>query len=286
MKVEFQKIQKHFKEVDVLKEVNLVVESGKIMCLLGPSGSGKTTLIRILTVAIKADAGVVKVGELTMPNMAAMWKIGFMPQNDGVYNDISGLDNLMFYGKLYSMKKEKLKARIKELLEMLNLWEDRNKLVANYSGGMKKRLSLAIAILHEPELLVLDEPTVGIDPMLRKVIWDEFHKLKKQGKTIIVSTRAFVSIFANSEFQVIQFIPIVIIPQIFYSGLLSLNGLPFNLDKLEYVMPVYYGCTALKKVLINGQGFADIGIYIALLIAFIFVFFALNVISLKKYRAI
>lgn len=188
MKVEFQKIQKHFKEVNVLKEVNLVVESGKIMCLLGPSGSGKTTLIRILTGAIKADSGVVKVGELTMPNMAAMWKIGFMPQNDGVYNDISGLDNLMFYGKLYSMKKEKLKARIKELLEMLNLWEDRNKLVANYSGGMKKRLSLAIAILHEPELLVLDEPTVGIDPMLRKVIWEEFHKLKKQGKTIIVST--------------------------------------------------------------------------------------------------
>lgn len=188
MKVEFQKIQKHFKEVDVLKEVNLVVESGKIMCLLGPSGSGKTTLIRILIGAIKADSGVVKVGELTMPNMAAMWRIGFMPQNDGVYNDISGLDNLMFYGKLYSMKKEKLKARIKELLEMLNLWEDRNKLVANYSGGMKKRLSLAIAILHEPELLVLDEPTVGIDPMLRKVIWEEFHKLKKQGKTIIVST--------------------------------------------------------------------------------------------------
>jgi ABC-2 type transport system ATP-binding protein len=188
VKVEFQKIQKHFKEVDVLKEVNLVVESGKIMCLLGPSGSGKTTLIRILIGAIKADSGVVKVGELTMPNMAAMWKSGFMPQNDGVYNDISGLDNLMFYGKLYSMKKEKLKARIKELLEMLNLWEDRNKLVANYSGGMKKRLSLAIAILHEPELLVLDEPTVGIDPMLRKVIWEEFHKLKKQGKTIIVST--------------------------------------------------------------------------------------------------
>lgn len=101
-----------------------------------------------------------------------------------------------------------------------------------------------------------------------------------------VSIGAFVSIFANSEFQVIQFIPIVIIPQIFYSGLLSLNGLPLHLDKLEYVMPVYYGCTALKKVLINGQGFADIGNYIALLIAFIFVFFILNVISLKKYRAV
>lgn len=101
-----------------------------------------------------------------------------------------------------------------------------------------------------------------------------------------VSMGAFVSIFANSEFQVIQFIPIVIIPQIFYSGLLSLNGLPFHLDKLAYIMPIYYGCTGLKKVLINGQGIADIGVYIGLLVAFIFVFFILNIISLKKYRAV
>lgn len=188
MDVEIEKIEKHFRDVSVLKEVNLVIESGKIMCLLGPSGSGKTTLIRILTGALKADGGTVKIGTYRMPNMEAIWKIGFMPQNDGVYEDISGMDNLLFYGRLFRMKKEKLRSRAKELLQMVDLWEARNKLVADYSGGMKKRLSLAIAILHEPELLVLDEPTVGIDPVLRKVIWEEFHKLKSQGKTILVST--------------------------------------------------------------------------------------------------
>lgn len=100
-----------------------------------------------------------------------------------------------------------------------------------------------------------------------------------------VSIGEFVSIFANNEFQVIQFIPIIIIPQIFYSGLLSLDGMPYHLDKLSYIMPIYFGCTGLKKVLINGQGFVEIVPYIGILLAFIVVFSILNILSLKKYRA-
>lgn len=188
MKVTIENICKKYDKLVVLDKVNLQIESGKIMCLLGPSGSGKTTLIRILTGALKADSGLVMIGNYEMPNMKAIKKIGFMPQNDAVYLDITGLDNLLFFGRLFGMCNVSLKERSKELLEMLDLWESKDKLVSNYSGGMKKRLSLAISILHEPELLVLDEPTVGIDPMLRKVIWEEFHRLQKQGKTIIVST--------------------------------------------------------------------------------------------------
>ena len=188
MKVVIKEICKKFKDVNVLDSINLELESGKIMCLLGPSGSGKTTLIRIILGALKADSGKVLLGEYEIPNINAIKKIGFMPQSDAVYTDISGLDNLYFFGRLFNIPENKLKIRAKELLELLDLWESRNKLVSNYSGGMKKRLSLAVAILHEPDLLVLDEPTVGIDPMLRVVIWNEFHELQKRGKTIIVST--------------------------------------------------------------------------------------------------
>ena len=101
-----------------------------------------------------------------------------------------------------------------------------------------------------------------------------------------VSMGEFISIFANSEFQVIQFIPIIIIPQMFYSGILSLDALPFNLDKLAYFMPIYYGCSGLKEILINGQGFGSIQTYVYMLIVFIVVFFGLNTLFLKKYRAI
>lgn len=188
MKIEFHNIKKRFNKVEVLEDVTMEVEDGKIMCLLGPSGSGKTTLIRILTGAIKADQGTAKIGDFIMPNMKAIPHIGFMPQNDGVYNDISGWDNLMFYGALFGIKGAQLKERAEEMFHLVNLWDDRKKIVSNYSGGMKKRLSLAIALLHEPDVLILDEPTVGIDPMLRKTIWDEFKKLRDQGKTIIVST--------------------------------------------------------------------------------------------------
>lgn len=188
MNVQLKGICKSFSKKSILKDVDLLIESGKIVCLLGPSGSGKTTLIRVLTGALKADSGSVYVGDISMPSIKVIKKIGFMPQSDSLYVDISGMDNLMFFGRMFGMKSEQAKARSVELLNMLDLTDSSNKLVSTYSGGMKKRLSLAISLIHEPELLVLDEPTVGIDPMLRKVIWEEFHRLQKQNKTILVST--------------------------------------------------------------------------------------------------
>jgi ABC-2 type transport system ATP-binding protein len=111
-----------------------------------------------------------------------------MPQNDALYDDLSGYDNLMFFGGMYHMKGAELRSRTHEVLKLVELEADAKKNVVNYSGGMKKRLSLAVALLHNPQILILDEPTVGIDPILRKKIWDEFYKLKEQGKTIIVTT--------------------------------------------------------------------------------------------------
>jgi ABC-2 type transport system ATP-binding protein len=156
--------------------------------LLGPSGAGKTTLIRLINGSLRPDHGEIRIDGQHFPNRAAQRQIGYMPQNDAVYHDLSGKDNLQFFGRLYGLSGRTLRAKSSEVLELVGLQQDAGKLVANYSGGMRKRLSLAIALLHDPAILLLDEPTVGIDPVLRQSIWDRFDQLRKLGKTLIVST--------------------------------------------------------------------------------------------------
>lgn len=200
MLIEVKDVSKAFKKQQVLSDINLSINENEIFGLIGPSGSGKTTLIRLIIGAISADNGFIKVSDYVVPNLKVLDFIGYMPQNDALYNDLSGYDNLMFFGGMYQMKREQkdksvnsltrheLKKRAEEVLKLVELDQDYKKKVINYSGGMKKRLSLAVALLHNPKVLILDEPTVGIDPILRKKIWDEFYKLKEQGKTIIVTT--------------------------------------------------------------------------------------------------
>ena len=188
MNIEVAGVSKSFSKKAVLEDVSMTVDHGDIVCVLGPSGAGKTTLIRLIIGAIAADSGSINIGAVQVPNLNLLRNIGYMPQNDALYDDLSGAENLRFFGKLQGMKIIKLEKRINEVLELTGLSDDKRKLVRNYSGGMKKRLSLAIALLHEPEVLLLDEPTVGIDPVLRRTIWDEFKKLQKDGKTIFVST--------------------------------------------------------------------------------------------------
>lgn len=188
MQIEVNGASKSFKKQQVLKDINLVIKENEIFGLIGPSGAGKTTLIRLIIGAIEADSGEIKVGEDVVPNLKALVNIGYMPQNDALYNDLSGIDNLLFFGGMYKLKKDELKKRANEVLKLVELDSDGDKRVINYSGGMKKRLSLAVALLHSPKVLILDEPTVGIDPILRKKIWKEFYALKAQGKTIVVTT--------------------------------------------------------------------------------------------------
>jgi ABC-2 type transport system ATP-binding protein len=188
MLIEVKEVSKSFKKQQVLKDITLDIRENEIFGLIGPSGAGKTTLIRLIIGAISADSGSVRVGEYTVPDLRALNNLGYMPQNDAVYSDLSGYDNLIFFGGMYRLGKATLQNRVEEVLKLVELEADADKKVMNYSGGMKKRLSLAVALLHSPKVLILDEPTVGIDPILRKKIWDEFYELKAQGKTIIVTT--------------------------------------------------------------------------------------------------
>jgi ABC-2 type transport system ATP-binding protein len=181
-------VSKTFAKQQVLRDIDLSIKENEIFGLIGPSGSGKTTLIRLIIGAISADTGKINIMDYKIPNLKALNIIGYMPQNDALYYDLSGYDNLMFFGGMYHMKKNQLKQRAHEVLKLVELEKDADKKVINYSGGMKKRLSLAVALLHSPKVLILDEPTVGIDPIIRKKIWDEFYNLKNQGKTIIVTT--------------------------------------------------------------------------------------------------
>lgn len=181
-------ISKQFDRKPVLTDITFTIPAGSIVCLLGPSGSGKTTLIRLMIGAIAPEAGGITFGSITVPNLALMRKTGLMPQNDALYYDLTGEDNLRFFAGLHGMNKAETDRRIKEVLDLVDLKPDRRKYVGLYSGGMKKRLSLAAALIHEPEVLLLDEPTVGIDPVLRRTIWCQFGELKKAGKTLVVTT--------------------------------------------------------------------------------------------------
>ncbi len=186
MSIKVHEISKTFDKKQVLNKITLNVNSGEIVCLLGPSGAGKTTLIRLIIGAIKADSGEITIDDIKAPSIKLYNKVGFMPQNDALYNDLTGLDNLLFFGGLYKIKN--VRQRAMEVLNLLDLTDDKDKLVLNYSGGMKKRLSLAVALLHNPRFLLLDEPTIGIDPILRQTIWEQFYKLRDSGVCIIIST--------------------------------------------------------------------------------------------------
>ncbi|WP_340002830.1 ABC transporter ATP-binding protein [Oceanobacillus sp. FSL K6-0127] len=186
--ISIQHVFKQFGKHEVLKDINLEIEEGEIFGLLGPSGAGKSTLIKELAGLDVPTSGENYMFGERMPTFKLMERIGYMAQADALYEELSANENLQFFASLYGLKGKKKKERINEVMQLVDLSAHLNKLVSNYSGGMKRRLSLAIALLHEPEMLILDEPTVGIDPVLRKSIWDAFYDLNKKGTTIIVTT--------------------------------------------------------------------------------------------------
>lgn len=181
-------VNKSFGEKQVLKDVNLRVPYGCIYGLLGPSGCGKTTTVKIMSGISEATSGETLVLGKHMPQLSLMNEIGYMAQSDALYMMLSASDNLEFFAAIYGMKKVEYKKRILEVTELVNLSDDLQKPVGAYSGGMKRRLSLAMSILHHPKVLILDEPTVGIDPLLRKDIWAELYKMSDNGVTILVTT--------------------------------------------------------------------------------------------------
>lgn len=172
----------------IIKDINLTLQKSEIVALIGPSGAGKTTLISTIMGMIAPKFGNVKVLGQSMPNRLLLQKIGFMAQTDALYQDLTGLENLEFFGKLQGLNKQKLTEQIQKSAKVVDLTDYLKMPVQDYSGGMKRRLSLAISLLSEPRILILDEPTVGIDPELRLQIWKELHRLANLGTTILLTT--------------------------------------------------------------------------------------------------
>ena len=186
--IEIEKLSKSFGEQKVLDKIDFKLESGEIVGLIGPSGSGKSTLIKTMLGMEKADEGEALVLDYKMPKREILSNIGYMAQSDALYEMLTGYENLEFFGKMKGVPSDKLKKEIEYIAEIVDLTDDLKKLVSKYSGGMKRRLSLAIALIGSPELLILDEPTVGIDPSLRKNIWRELFKQRDNGVGILVTT--------------------------------------------------------------------------------------------------
>ena len=171
--------------------ISLVVPAGNILGLIGPSGSGKTTTIRLLTGALKPTSGSIEVlGEEPRKfRRETRQRIGYMPQSFTLYPDLTVRENVDFIGALFGMLFFSRRRRTKEILQVVDLWSVRNRRAGRLSGGMQRRLELAGALVHEPALLFLDEPTAGIDPLLRTRVWDELHRLRDAGRTLIVTTQ-------------------------------------------------------------------------------------------------
>ncbi|MBU0597911.1 ABC transporter ATP-binding protein [Patescibacteria group bacterium] len=186
--ITIKNLTKHYKKVQALNNVSLDIQPGKITGLVGPNGAGKSTLIKSLVGALQPTAGDVKV--LDLDPIKQRWslrkKLGYMPQEPALYTDLSARENVAFYARLHRVADSRQHAA--KLLSELDLGGRLNSPVNDLSGGMQKRVSLACALVHNPQLLILDEPTAALDPILKRLLWNKFREFTSQGKTLIIST--------------------------------------------------------------------------------------------------
>jgi ABC-2 type transport system ATP-binding protein len=189
-------LKKHFpgrrdeEDVKAVDGITFKVEDGEFFGLLGPNGAGKTTTINILTGIHKPTAGTATVAGYNVETDLKKIKelINVCPQEPSVYKFLSGIENIKFFGNLHLLSKEEIITRSDELLKMLGLYDARKRRTKGYSGGMLRQLNLIISLINDPEILFLDEPTVGMDPRARRKVWDFLGTIKEQNKTIILTT--------------------------------------------------------------------------------------------------
>lgn len=181
---------KKYGERTAVNNLNLIIEPGETFGLLGPNGAGKTTTIRILTMLTRPTAGEVSIYGYCLPQeeLAVKAIIGVVPQHFNLDTDLTARENLNLHGRLHHMPKIERQQRIEELLEYVELRERGNDMVNTFSGGMKRRLMIARALLHKPKVLFLDEPTVGLDPQVRRRLWDLIRRLNADGLTVLLTT--------------------------------------------------------------------------------------------------
>lgn len=188
--IEVQDLYKSFGDVKAVQGISFSVQKGEIFSLLGPNGAGKTTIISMLSTLLQPDQGdaLVMGRSLREDPMGVKSVLGVVPQEIALYEDLSAQENLIFWGKMYGMRGSALKIRVDEVLEMIGLTERAKGRVGKYSGGMKRRVNIGVALLHKPQVIYMDEPTVGIDPQSRRSILDSVVDLKNQGMTVLYTT--------------------------------------------------------------------------------------------------
>ena len=189
--VSIQGATKRFGDEFALQDVTIAVREGTILGIIGPSGAGKTTFVRLLTGALAPSEGEIRVmGEDPLHfKRTTRERIGYMPQSFALYPDLSTRENVDFVASLFGLLWWRRRRRTRQVLELVDLWSVRDRRAGKLSGGMQRRLELASALVHDPHILFLDEPTAGIDPLLRTTIWQELSRLRDDGRTLLVTTQ-------------------------------------------------------------------------------------------------
>ncbi|HEX3019940.1 MAG TPA: ABC transporter ATP-binding protein [Chitinispirillaceae bacterium] len=184
------KLQKNYGSVNALNGISFSVQKGSLFGIIGADGAGKSSLMRILVTLTNSDSGQVSVLEKNVDSdyQFIRSQIGYMPQRFSLYQDLSVKENLLFFADIYGVKSRQRKERFEKLLSFSRLEQFQNRRAAHLSGGMKQKLALCCALIHTPDILILDEPTTGVDPVSRNEFWDILKDLRKQGITIVVST--------------------------------------------------------------------------------------------------
>ncbi len=182
-------LSKRFGSIVAVDDLSIEIDAGEVFGLLGPNGAGKTTTVNLAIGILKPDSGSVMLADLGPPSSReARAKIGVAPQTLAIYEELSGEENLRFFGRMQGMSGQSLTDRVARALDFVQLSDRRRDHAGTYSGGMKRRLNLAIALVHDPPILLLDEPTVGVDPQSRNAIFENINNLRKDGRTVIYTT--------------------------------------------------------------------------------------------------
>ena len=188
--IEVRSISKSFGNIEAIKNVSFSINKGEIFGILGPNGAGKSTIVNILNTLVKPDKGEVTIDGININDNRDTIKLimGVVPQEIALYEELTAYENLMFWGGLYDIPKSELRANVNNTLEIVDLSNRKNDRIKTFSGGMKRRINIACSLLHNPKILVLDEPTVGVDPQNRNHIFEVIERLNNEGMTIIYTT--------------------------------------------------------------------------------------------------
>jgi ABC-2 type transport system ATP-binding protein len=188
--IQVRSVSKSFGNIEAVKNVSFTIDKGEIFGILGPNGAGKSTIVNILNTLVKPDKGDVIIDGVNIKDDGNTIKLimGVVPQEIALYEELSAYENLMFWGGLYDIPQPELKANVYNTLEIVDLSGRKNDRIKTFSGGMKRRINIACSLLHNPKILVLDEPTVGVDPQNRNHIFEVIERLNNEGMTIIYTT--------------------------------------------------------------------------------------------------